>query len=331
LTPGATYWYRVSARNTAGTSDPSNVASATTNLVDSPPTAPTGLTARAVSDMAVNLTWSDNSGDEDGFRIERATEAGFTTATVILAGENATSHADGNLSPGTTYYYRVYAFNAQGTSAPTEPASATTATSAGSGTGLTGKYYDYSTTDTTNPPSTSLAFSNLKLTRTDAAVNFNWGTGSPAKKISRDTFAVRWTGQVEPRYSEAYTFTVYADDGVRLWINGELITPSDTWRINWGDLKANPITLHAGQKYNIQLDYFENTQGALARLDWESASQVRQPVPRSQLYPTTTAGTPVYSAGGAAAPTAFYASPAAAPDAPAPAEEDPTVAEQVLA
>ena len=66
-------------------------------------------------------------------------------------------------------------------------------------------------------------FTNRQLVRTDATVNFNWGTGSPATGIGADTFSVRWSGQVEPRYSETYTFRTRTDDGVRLWVNDQLI------------------------------------------------------------------------------------------------------------
>jgi hypothetical protein len=52
-------------------------------------------------------------------------------------------------------------------------------------------------------------------------------------------------------------------------------------------------TLQAGQKYNIQLDYFENTQGAQIRLDWQTqgGALARQAVPKSQLYTTTSPST----------------------------------------
>ena len=74
--------------------------------------------------------------------------------------------------------------------------------------GLCGDYFN---TDT---------LTDLKFTRIDNTVNFNWGTGSPAAAIAADTFSVRWTGQVQPKTSGNYTFFTQADDGVRLWVNG---------------------------------------------------------------------------------------------------------------
>src|SRR3954470_23238895 len=78
------------------------------------------------------------------------------------------------------------------------------------GTGLLAQYFD------------NKDFTNLKLTRTDATVNFAWGSGSPAAGIASDTFSVRWTGQLVPEATENVTFYTSTDDGVRLWIGGQL-------------------------------------------------------------------------------------------------------------
>jgi hypothetical protein len=61
------------------------------------------------------------------------------------------------------------------------------------GTGLTGEYFD--TSD----------FTTLRLTRLDPVVDFTWGTAAPTNTMSADTFSVRWSGQIEPRYSESFS------------------------------------------------------------------------------------------------------------------------------
>ena len=63
-------------------------------------------------------------------------------------------------------------------------------------------------------------FTGTQVRRVDAALNFNWGEGSPVPGIAPDTFSVRWIGSITPRYSELYTFTANADDGLRIWVNG---------------------------------------------------------------------------------------------------------------
>lgn len=78
------------------------------------------------------------------------------------------------------------------------------------------------------------------LTRTDPQINFSWGKGSPSRRIDPDTFSARWTGQVQAPSSGSYTFYTYTSDGVRLWVDGELIvgawsTPSAR---EWRDLSA---------------------------------------------------------------------------------------------
>jgi titin len=89
------------------------------------PATPSGLTATAVSESAVDLTWTDNAVDEAGFYLERSTD-GEAFTRVAAVGVNATSYRDTGLTAGTKYYYRVQAHNSAGTSAWAAPASVTT-------------------------------------------------------------------------------------------------------------------------------------------------------------------------------------------------------------
>ncbi|MFN4244092.1 MAG: fibronectin type III domain-containing protein [Tepidisphaerales bacterium] len=92
-----------------------------------PSAAPTGLTAVAPLARQVNLAWSDNSADETGFEIDRATDAAFSTGLVRFElPANATSFTDTTVQPGTTYFYRVRAVNGGGSTAPSNVASVTT-------------------------------------------------------------------------------------------------------------------------------------------------------------------------------------------------------------
>ncbi len=106
-----------------------------------------------------------------------------------------------------------------------------------------------------------------------------------------DTFTVRWAGKVEPLYSQTYTFYTTTDDGVRLWVNNQLII--DKW-IDQGPTEwSGQITLTAGQRYDIRMEFYENGGGAMAKLFWSSASQAKQAIQQSQLYPTTAANAQV--------------------------------------
>ncbi len=96
-------------------------------LATSPtPSAPSGLTATTVSSSQINLSWTDNSSNEDGFKIERKTGSTGTWAQIATVGAGVTGYQNTGLSASTTYYYRVRAYNAAGDSAYSNEASATT-------------------------------------------------------------------------------------------------------------------------------------------------------------------------------------------------------------
>lgn len=134
-------------------------------------------------------------------------------------------------------------------------------------------------------------FDNVDLTgatvaRTDAAVNFKWGTGSPDAKIAPYTFSARWTGKVQTKFSETYTFSTISDDGVRLWVNGQLLI--NKWNNHPPQEDKGTITLAANGSYDIKLEYYQNYGGATIGLYWTSASQAKQIIPQAQLYSGTT-------------------------------------------
>lgn len=108
------------------------------------------------------------------------------------------------------------------------------------------------------------------LTRTDHTINFNWGTNAPANGLNPDNFSVRWTAKLKAPKSEIYIFRTSSDDGVRLWINGNLIV--DNWTSHsWTDNTAQ-VKLEAGNTYNIKMEYYDSGNTAVAILRWSSPS-----------------------------------------------------------
>lgn len=109
------------------------------NSVRNVPTSPINLSATAVSSSRINLSWSDNSYGEDGFKIERKTGASGIYALIAVTAANTTSYADTGLDELTTYHYRVSAYlgiNSSDLSASTSATtSATTSASSGGGGG----------------------------------------------------------------------------------------------------------------------------------------------------------------------------------------------------
>jgi predicted phage tail protein len=127
LAPVTTYRYRVRAHSAGGDSEYSDTASATTGMT--PPAAPSNLVATAASTTQIDLTWQDNSSDEDNFILERCTGATCTPSTpVATLPANTSSYWDQGLTPATTYRYRVRAHNAGGNSEPSNVAVAATRT-----------------------------------------------------------------------------------------------------------------------------------------------------------------------------------------------------------
>ncbi|MGI8964530.1 MAG: PA14 domain-containing protein, partial [Limisphaerales bacterium] len=140
----------------------------------------------------------------------------------------------------------------------------------GNGDGLTAQYFDNS--DLTN----------LKLARTNATVDFNWGTNSPDPLIAPDTFSARWTGQVQPQFSETYSFSTVTDDGVRLWVDNQLLI--DKWIVQGGVEWTGNLALTAYRKYDIKMEYYENIGAASAQLLWSSPTTAKSIIPQTQLY-----------------------------------------------
>ena len=123
LIPGTTYYYRVRAYHSGLYSAYSDPASATTFA---PPAAPSNLVATAASSSQINLTWTDNSSNEDGFKLYLSTD-GVNYSNIKILAANTTSYSDTGRSPGTIYYYQVLAYtNAGGNSPYSNTASATT-------------------------------------------------------------------------------------------------------------------------------------------------------------------------------------------------------------
>ncbi len=140
--------------------------------------------------------------------------------------------------------------------------------------GLIGEYYHGSSSD---------PWDNLVMERLDPMVDFNWGEGSPEPGVVNvDNFKVRWTGEVEIPATGTWTFHTQTDDGVRLWVNDELII--ENWTDHGSTHDAGEINLKGGQRYPIRLEWYENGGGAICQLSWEGPTIPRQVIPSGYLW-----------------------------------------------
>jgi hypothetical protein len=128
VSAGTTYYYRVSASNSKGVSNPTAPANLTTPTApNTAPAAPSNLVATVNSATIVTLNWQDNSSNEYGFKVERATGAGSTAFTQIATvSANQTSYEVTNLNPSTFYTFRIRSTNPVGDSATVTSAGVTT-------------------------------------------------------------------------------------------------------------------------------------------------------------------------------------------------------------
>ena len=135
--------------------------------------------------------------------------------------------------------------------------------------GLDADYFDGPNSDT------------AELTRLDPTVSFDWGLGAPDPALPTNGFAARWNGKVVPIASETYTFTTYSDDGVRVWVNGQQVI--NNWTNHGVTVNSGHISLTAGHKYDIRVDYYEDQGLSQMQLFWQSPSTHYGAIPQSQL------------------------------------------------
>ena len=146
--------------------------------------------------------------------------------------------------------------------------------------GLNAQYYDERNL-------TALKFSNV------ATFFANGGSSGTAidSHLAADNWSVRWSGQVQPDFSEAYLFALQSDDGVRMWVDNELVIDNWTEHSPTYNYSA-PIQLQAGRRYDIRVEYFQGTSSWKILLAWCSPSQTGgniATIPTSKLFATPSA------------------------------------------
>ncbi len=106
------------------------------------------------------------------------------------------------------------------------------------------------------------------FTRIEPVVNHRWGTRTPDPRLPLNHFSVRWTGKLIPPVSGRYRLRVERDDGIRLYLDGQLLL--DRWTNAHGETPEEvTVQLEAGHAYDLRLDYFEGIGVALVRLKWD--------------------------------------------------------------
>ncbi|MFN0122435.1 MAG: PQQ-dependent sugar dehydrogenase [Blastocatellia bacterium] len=268
--PAGSYTITARARDNAGGVTESRPVSVTVRpAANNPPvvslTAPgPGLTLPAPATVALAATASDSDGQVVSvqFFVNQQLSQTITAApyTGALAG----------LAAGT---YTIFARAVDNNGGVADSAAITlTVTNVvqGSGAGLRGEYFR----------DDKINHRKLAFSRTDAAINFDWGRESPRADIKKDNFAVRWTGFLQPRYTEATTLWVTSGDQVILWLDDQQVL-SHTGKVETSSVR---LPLVAGRKYKIRVEFYEKDKEAFVRLEWAGVRQAREVIPPAQLY-----------------------------------------------
>ncbi|WP_161488085.1 glycoside hydrolase family 3 C-terminal domain-containing protein [Sedimentisphaera cyanobacteriorum] len=121
--------------------------------------------------------------------------------------------------------------------------------------GLIGHYYDNKNLE-----------NNPAEVRIDNQINFRWTGKTPAKRIPKTNFSVRWTGALKAEQAGDYEFGLNSDDGSRLYIDGELVID------NWGDhatkLETGKYKLEKNKFYEIKVEYYNGIKDSVVKLLW---------------------------------------------------------------
>lgn len=123
------------------------------------------------------------------------------------------------------------------------------------GDGIRGDYYE------------GTDFERFVLSRRDASIDFNWGQRPPAVGMPAENFSVRWTGWLVPPASGRYIFHVTVDDGIRVWVNDQLIL--NEWRGQPVSNYTAAIELTGNKPYRLRIDYCQYSMETRAVVTWE--------------------------------------------------------------
>jgi hypothetical protein len=187
LTPLTQYCYRVRPFRTTGKKTSYGEFSTTScSTTPGPPPAPSNANATPASSSAADVTWSDNSGTEDGFRVERSAASAGPWEVAAKTAPNATSYRDSGRPAEQQVCYRIVAFNGHGDSGS-------------------------SNADCTIPPAGPLSLAAAALNRT---VDLTWTD----KSVIEDAYEVQRAPAEAGPYSAVATVaansTSYRDPGL---------------------------------------------------------------------------------------------------------------------
>ena len=201
------YWRNTASGVVTQTLIPNSAFAASLPVGGNPPAPPSGLVLNPISFDKINLTWADNSTDESGFRIYRATSNTGPFVPLATVGAGSTTYQDQQLTGATKYYYRISAFSDFGESGFSSDVPR----------GLNYSYYE--------------AVNMTSLTQIQSLAPAKTGVSSFFDISVRDrseNMVLRWQGKINITTAATWTFYANSDDGSTLAIDGSQIVANDT-------------------------------------------------------------------------------------------------------
>lgn len=120
--------------------------------------------------------------------------------------------------------------------------------------GLLGEFYNGTNFDT------------YVTSRIDNGINFDYRDRGPAPGVNSEYYSIRWTGKLFAPQSGKYTFYVFADDGIRMWVNGQGMI--NAWYDNDTGNYSNFLTLEGGKYYDIKIEYYNSIREGELQIKW---------------------------------------------------------------
>lgn len=222
-----------------------------------------------------------------GTKVKRIGQNGFADHSVFAADDMLMGGAVAEVADGSVIFighggnnnpcYRITGWEGwqrmSGSITVTQPA----AGASGAGTGLSAEYF------------ANADLSGTAMPRTEGPIWFSPQKQKPwPKEIPEKDFSARWSGFIEPRFSESYTFSVYARGEFRLWIDGQEVRWAAQDYPNERIVRKGhsvPIALRAGKRVAVRLEFRATMPQPVVHLNWESLGQAVEHVPAAFLYP----------------------------------------------
>ena len=245
LQPSTTYWYNIKAKNSAGESDYSSYSYVTTSAAV--PSAPTGVTATALSSSSISVSWTAVSGAAS---YDVYYEVGSSLTRILAGNTTSTSYTHTGLQPSTTYYYYIKAKNSAGESGYSTLRSATTSAAAAATKEITQfRFADFSVNATINGPNITVTVPNIvNLTTLVPTIVHNGRSISPASGVAQDfSSPIHYTVTADDNTTQNYTVTVTVTNTTLAtaftWINNYTGSTRDFTIVAQANASIAPVTI----------------------------------------------------------------------------------------